>query len=308
MRKTHDQFVLELKDKNPNVIVSGKYIKSSIKIECKCRVCGYEFSSRPNDLLNGHGCPQCKKQNLSKLYKHTHEDFIHKLKNKNIDVNIISVYTGCHQNIHCKCNICNNNFDIIAGNLLKHGCPICGIKRRILARTKSHEDFVKELYMQNKNIEVIGKYINSKKPIKCLCKICGNKWFAIPDGLLGDKGTGCPHCRVYKGEKQITDYLEENKIVFERQKTYEDLVGIGGKKLSYDFYLPRKNLFIEYNGEQHYSPIDFFGGKDKFIVQQEHDKRKKEYINKMNARLLVIPYWDFNSIKDILDKELKEVA
>lgn len=308
MRKTPEKFVSEMKAKNPTIIVLGEYIKSSVKIKCKCSICKYEFNSRPNDLLNGHGCPQCKKQNLSKMYKHTHEDFIQKLKDKNIYVNVISDYAGCHQNVRCKCNICNNDFDIIAGNLLKHGCPICGIKRRTLIHTKSHETFEKELYAQNQNIEIIGKYINSKTPIECMCKICGNKWFAIPDGLLGDKGTGCPHCRIYKGEKQILDYLEKNKILFERQKTYKDLIGIGGKKLSYDFYLPNHNIFIEYNGEQHYFPVDFFGGKDRFIIQQEHDKRKQEYVKKINAKLLIIPYWDFNNIQNILSKRLKEVA
>ena len=28
-----------------------------------------------------------------------------------------------------------------------------------------------------------------------------------------------------------------------------------------DFYLPDYNLFIEYNGIQHYIPIEYFGGK-----------------------------------------------
>ena len=308
MQKTHEKFVSEMKDKNPSIIVLGKYVKNSVKIKCKCSICEYKFESRPNDLLHGHGCPQCKKANLSKMYKHTHEDFLQKIRDKNICIDVISNYNGCHQNIHCKCNICNNDFDIIAGNLLKHGCPVCGVKRRTLARTKTHEDFVKELYVHNKNIKIIGNYINSKNPIECMCKICGNKWFAIPDGLLGDKGTGCPHCRIYKGEKQILDYLEENKIIFERQKTYKDLLGIGGKKLSYDFYLPNQNIFIEYNGEQHYCSVDFFGGQDKLKIQQEHDRRKQEYANKMHAKLLIIPYWDYNNIQNILCKRLKEVA
>ena len=28
-----------------------------------------------------------------------------------------------------------------------------------------------------------------------------------------------------------------------------------------DFYLPKYNLFIEYNGKQHYEPIEYFGGQ-----------------------------------------------
>lgn len=308
MQKTHEKFVSEIKGKNPNITILGKYIKSYIKIKCKCIICGYEFESRPNDLLNGHGCPQCKKTNLSKMYKHSHEDFLQKVKARNIHVDIISDYNGSHKNIHCKCNICNNNFDILAGNLLKHGCPICGVKRRVISRTKTQEDFVKEMNKQNNNIEIIGKYKTSKDHIECMCKVCGNIWFATPDSLLGDKGTGCPHCKTYKGEKQISDYLKNHKIIFEEQKKYKDLIGVGGKKLSYDFYLPTENMFVEYNGEQHYFPIDFFGGQNKFNIQQEHDRRKKEYANKICTKLLIIPYWEFNNIKDILQKTLQEVS
>jgi len=31
-----------------------------------------------------------------------------------------------------------------------------------------------------------------------------------------------------------------------------------------DFYLPYYDLYIEYNGEQHYNPINFFGGEKRF--------------------------------------------
>ncbi len=306
MQKTHNQFVFEMQSKNSNITILGKYIKSTVKIKCRCNVCNYEFEARPNDLLNGHGCPQCKRIKLSEMYKHSHEDFLKKISDKIINVNIISTYKGSHKNVHCLCNICNKEFDILANNLLKHGCPICGVKRRVIMRTKSHEDFLVEMNKQNKKIKIIGKYINAKEPIECMCEICNNKWFATPDSLLN--GTGCPNCKIYKGEKQILDYLESHEVIFERQKTYNDLIGIGGKKLSYDFYLPTKRLFIEYNGEQHYIPIDFFGGQDKFNIQQEHDKRKEEYAHKMDIKLLIIPYWNFDNIENILEKALKEVA
>ena len=34
-----------------------------------------------------------------------------------------------------------------------------------------------------------------------------------------------------------------------------------------DFYLPDYNIFIEYNGEQHYVPIEHFGGELQFSEQ-----------------------------------------
>lgn len=34
-----------------------------------------------------------------------------------------------------------------------------------------------------------------------------------------------------------------------------------------DFYIPEYNIFIEYNGEQHYVPIEHFGGELQFSEQ-----------------------------------------
>ena len=75
--------------------------------------------------------------------------------------------------------------------------------------------------------------------------------------------------------------------------------------MSYDFYLPQYNLLIEYQGEQHERPIEFFGGEERFKIQKEHDKRKKEYAKLHKIRLLDIWYYDFDVLDQILSKELK---
>ena len=57
-------------------------------------------------------------------------------------------------------------------------------------------------------------------------------------------------------------------------------------------------------GGQHEKPIDLFGGEEQFKIQQEHDKRKKEYAKLHNIKLLEIWYYDFDNITEILNKEL----
>jgi hypothetical protein len=41
--------------------------------------------------------------------------------------------------------------------------------------------------------------------------------------------------------------------------------------LSYDFFLPDFNLLIEYQGRQHFIPVERFGGEETFKIQLEHD-------------------------------------
>ena len=118
----------------------------------------------------------------------------------------------------------------------------------------------------------------------------------------------CPYCNIIKGEDKIAHYLLKSNIEFVYQKSYDDLRGIGGGRLSYDFYLPKFNLLIEYQGEQHDHPIELFGGEEQFIKQQEHDRRKREYALKHNVELLEIWYYDFSKLEEILKEKLLLIA
>lgn len=75
--------------------------------------------------------------------------------------------------------------------------------------------------------------------------------------------------------------------------------------LKIDFYLPKYNTFIEFNGEQHYKRIPYFHkSEDDFQMQVERDKRLKDYCKKNKIKLIVIKYNQINKIEKILNKEL----
>ena len=63
-------------------------------------------------------------------------------------------------------------------------------------------------------------------------------------------------------------------------------------------------MLIEFQGRQHYECVDIFGGEDQFKIQQEHDKRKRQYAKDNNINLLEIAYWDLKNIEKILSREL----
>lgn len=121
----------------------------------------------------------------------------------------------------------------------------------------------------------------------------------------------CPECDYSKGEKEINGYLNTYNIDHLNQKTFDNLIGIGGGLLSYDFYLPKYNLLIEYQGIQHEKPVDFDGlgmkhAKEQFKQQKEHDKRKRQYAKDNNINLLEIWYWDYDNIEKILNNKIRE--
>lgn len=119
----------------------------------------------------------------------------------------------------------------------------------------------------------------------------------------------CPECQYSKGEKRIEEYLINNNftkdIDYIPQMEFDGLIGLGNGNLSYDFYLPKFNLLIEYQGEMHERFVKgIHKSKKDFERQQEHDRRKREYADENDIKLLPIWYWDFDNIEKILNKEL----
>ena len=72
-----------------------------------------------------------------------------------------------------------------------------------------------------------------------------------------------------------------------------------------DFYLPNHNMFIEYNGKQHYENKWFFKDKTSFEQQQERDYALRQYCKEHKIKLIEIPYTKIKKINEILDKALK---
>lgn len=96
-----------------------------------------------------------------------------------------------------------------------------------------------------------------------------------------------------KGEEKIKEILESNNIKFEREKSFPTC---GKGMFRFDFYLPNINTCIEYDGEQHFRPIEYFGGEDAFNKQVTYDNIKNEWCKKQGINLIRIPYTDYDKI------------
>lgn len=125
------------------------------------------------------------------------------------------------------------------------------------------------------------------------------------DVTKGDtKSCGCLKQGKSSIEYKVNQYFLNHNINFEAQYKFDALKGIHNGQLSYDFYVPEFNLLVECQGQQHEKPIEYFGGEEQFVIQQEHDRRKREYAKNNGYGLLEIWYYDYDNIDKILDKEL----
>jgi very-short-patch-repair endonuclease len=171
------------------------------------------------------------------------------------------------------------------------GCFKCDNKN------KTTEEFIfgaKEIHGDRYDYSLTN-YTRCKSKIKIICPIHG-KFEQTPSDHLS--GYGCKLCYESKGELRIKKYLDENKIKYVREKTFNNCKN--KLPLHFDFYLPQKSLLIEYDGQQHFKPIKFFGGENNFKIGQNNDKIKNNFAKDNNIDLLRIKYDQINNIEQIL--------
>lgn len=367
-RKTHEEFVEEMKIVNPNIEILGKYKNSYTKIDCLCKVCNYKWAVTPSHLLHGTGCPKCNKRAIR-----SHEEFIDEMKTINKDIEIIGKYTTARNKVDCRCKICGHEWSPFANSLLQgYNCPKCSIA----SRTMTHEEFVNRMNKKYPNIEVISKYTIMKNRVTLKCKIHNVVWDRYPQDILNN-GKGCRYCdnRMYeKNFLESQDYFEEiihdinhNISVMEKFKKIDDKIlckcnicnndfninigsvlsrkklscpfcsdGIsypnkfiraflkqlpvynldyewkldGYKQYSYDNYFiyNSKEYVVEADGAQHYQKNKF--GKWKPDKVQERDRIKDELATNHNIKMIRIDCQksEANYIKEkILCSELSSI-
>lgn len=270
------------------------YINSNTKVIIICPKHG-SFEQLPLNHLRGQGCPKCSK--LSQ------REWISKAQNKfpNLDFSNTK-YLGKMQNVTVKCPI-HGDFTTKANTLMnsKYGCKYCGKEHQSNAIKLSQEIILKRLktaygnkYLYNKVI-----YKGIKIPIILTCKQHGD--FSIQPQCIGI--SYCPKCNCSCGEQKIQNYLKNNNIIYDFQ--YKVINNNFSKQyFLIDFYLPNYNLFIEYNGIQHYIPVEHFGGKLQFEKQQKRDEELRDYCKENNINLLEIRYDE--NIEEKLDEYFRK--
>ena len=180
------------------------------------------------------------------------------------------------------------------------GCPYCS------GWYKNTTEFIEEMKNIHPYINIVGEYKGSESHIKCKCMICGHEWSPIARSLKN--GEGCPCCKMSKGEKLIKLFLDRNNIFYIYQNRFDKCCD--KFPLPFDFYIPDKNLVIEYDGEQHFMPVDFANkgllwAEENFQKIIYHDNIKNKYCSENGINLLRIPYYNFDNIEDILTKNLQ---
>ena len=201
----------------------------------------------------------------------------------------------------CQCD-CGKLTSVSAMNLKQGITQSCGCLKSELTSKRCLIDIVGKRFGMLTVLSLMPEDKSKKRKWLCQCD-CGEQAVVNGSDLKSGRQMSCG-CLKSKGELLIKQYLTKHKISYQSQKSFDGLKGVGGGKLSYDFYLPDYELLIEFQGAQHYSPYKVFGGESKFARQKEHDKRKREYADKHHYELMEIKYSQLSKIDSILSSRL----
>ena len=147
------------------------------------------------------------------------------------------------------------------------------------------------------------------KQYRCTCELCGKEQLITCDrfginppteygyhAYFGYWSEAYCDCHPISSFQWIVNkLLFENNINYRAEYAFSDLKGCSGFDiLRFDFAILNDDdsvkCLIECQGEQHYKPVEQFGGKVQYEIQVKNDSIKREYASKNNIPLIEISY------------------
>jgi hypothetical protein len=304
------ELVKEFTENNSNCTLLStefKTAKSNLVFKCECTndfITTFErFRLRDKRQCNDCGFKnQLDKQSLS------FSEVKQYVKENSESILLSEQYVNTKEKLRLKCRcgeIFYKSFEKFKSK--SKTCKKCSYEDISKSQLFSY-DFVRK-YIESKGCRLIDSdYINceSKISVECFCETNYSTTFTDFKNFNHIRCRKCTN-QMSKGEILIEEYLNNSNLLFELQYTFEDLKADNARHLlKFDFAIFNDNniTLVEFDGKQHYIPVDYFGGIDAFKVLQSNDARKNEYCTLNNINLIRIPYYEINNIEKILNTTL----
>lgn len=293
------------------------HCRSGKKVWWKCKQ-NHEWQAsithRTSGGRDGRGtrCPYCSNQKACEENSilTTHPELIKEWDFSKNTISPAEVVSGSHVMIWWKCPAADDHewqATVCNRAIHKTGCPCCpGVKQRKIVKSNcletTHPSIAKEWHPTKNTLTPRDvSYASNKKA-----------WFLCPEDQSHEwecrvscrsRGDQCPFCASSKGEKAIKDWLEKNNIEYKREYKIDGCVN--KRRLPFDFAVLQGTKLlglVEYQGRQHYQPIEYFGGLKSMLLLQKNDKIKMEFCKNNKIPLLAIHFNDFGDI----DRKLED--
>ncbi|MDP9675184.1 very-short-patch-repair endonuclease [Paenibacillus jamilae] len=293
------EFVVSYFTENECELLEKEYINAHTKMKYKCKCNNVDYISWSN-FKSGNRCNKCGINKTTEKKKHC-LSFIKEQFSLQGCILLSDYYSDGKQMLDYICS-CGTKAQIIWNNFQQgQRCRSCGTKSSSMNR-KVEYDQIFNLFLRE-NCYLLTKksdYRSQSSKVDYICS-CGNIDAVTPTKFKqGERCNNCIGCS--RGEKEIRDYLIKKKIHFTAQYKFAECKNINPLRFDFAIFDNNKQIkfLIEFDGRQHFEPVEIFGG-DKYFEEVKHnDGLKNTYCKQNGISLIRIPYWDYKNIKKIL--------
>jgi len=192
---------------------------------------------------------------------------------------------------------------------LPENCYACNTKYRVTDENsfvKNAPKYLIDEYDPENDMDINELTTGSSYRAKWKCKN-GHKYAAMIYNRT-TKHFGCGQCKMTAGEQRVSKVLEALGVYYEIQAIFPDCKN--KLPLHFDFIVYKHKEFqslalddiclIEYDGEQHFRPVERFRGEEGFKHTQKLDEIKNKYCEENDIKLLRV------NQKSNIDQEIKD--
>lgn len=293
-KQLHKEYKIQrIMNKYGDMLVEYTGTKNKMKVKCRNE---HTYDMLLSHYRRGDMCPGCKENSknneLEREYirmKNRIENCGHILKSKR--------YKGYNGYIKIICPANHKYKSQIYRFDNGQRCRECAILNTADIVRLKYDEVVNRI--KERGDELISKeYVHCNNPLEIKCGDCQNIFVKTLSKYMNS--AGCNKCRCMStGEKLIMQYLDKHNIRYDMQKTFEGCKN--ERLLRFDFHFIDYNANGEFNGKQHYEPIEHFGGLETFLETQKRDNIKKKFCLDNKIKLLEISYKNKKDIAKILN-------
>lgn len=290
---TQEEFINKAKTACPDIDFSTSiYTNMRTKVFVNCKLHG-EFSYFPKAFILGTKCPECDRIDRQNV-------FIEKAKkihgNKYDYTQIHYINNDTPIKIICKEH--GPFYQTPSDHLKGYGCGWCSGKQKHTTETWVKK--VKDLYGGKYTFEHT-KYINNKVKVIVTCPDHGD--FEVWPNNFAKEQQGCCLCHNSSQNNLFNKLQHEFSSEIIKSEYSPEWLGLQ----RFDIYFPKYNIAIEYDGEQHFVPIKYFGGEITFKKCQLLDKLKNDKCEKNDCKLFRVKYNYTDSEFESLVSDIKNI-
>lgn len=204
--------------------------------------------------------------------------------------------------VKCLCD-CGKEVVLSKRDVQSNHTKSCGCLKSDIFKEANYVDHTNEV--SDYGIKILNPYgVNNKNQLLWNCQCyCGNCFQELPARILNGHVRSCGCLKTSSGELLIKNILDKYNIEYKQEYTFSDCKGLNNYVLRFDFGIKRDGVLkclIEFDGQQHFYPIDIFGGKEGYDKTVLRDNIKNQYCHNHN-----IPLYRFDykmNCKEIEDK------